>query len=62
MYDFYPEWGPSRHREDDEQQAVRRPRYWQPTPPALALAGGVARGVAGGAASRDGDGERPDDN
>jgi hypothetical protein len=30
MYDFYPEWGPARHREDDTSSAVRRPRYWQP--------------------------------
>jgi hypothetical protein len=54
MYDFYPEWGPARHR-DDEEQAVRRPRYWQPAPPALVMAGA-------GAEPRDADGERPDDN
>ena len=57
MYDFYPEWGPARHREDDEARAVRRPRYWQPSAPALAMT------MAGGAPERrDGDGERPDDN
>jgi hypothetical protein len=28
MYDFYPEWGPARHREQSEQQPQRRPRYW----------------------------------
>jgi hypothetical protein len=54
MYDFYPEWGPARHREDDEQRTERRPRYWQPTPPALAMAGARQ--------PRDGEGERPDDN
>jgi hypothetical protein len=55
MYDFYPEWGPARHREDDEARAVRRPRHWQPTPPALVRAGGAPE-------SRDADRERPDDN
>ena len=54
MYDFYPEWGPSRHREDDEQRAERRPRYWQPAPPVLAMAGAPE--------PRDADGDRPDDN
>jgi hypothetical protein len=58
MYDFYPEWGPSRHREDDEQRAERRPRYWQPAPPVLAMVGAGA----GAPEPRDADGDRPDDN
>ena len=58
MYDFYPEWGPARHREDDEARTVRRPRYWQPVPPAMATMAMVGRAPE----SRDGDGERPDDN
>jgi hypothetical protein len=53
MYDFYPEWGPSRHRDEHEdQQPTRRARYWRE--PALA-------GV-GAAEARDADRERPDDN
>jgi hypothetical protein len=59
MYDFYPEWGPARHREDDETRAVRRPRYWEPTPPALVLAGSAAGRAP---EARDTDGELPDDN
>ena len=47
MYDFYPEWGPARNRDQDAPQPVtRRPRYW----------------TAGGAEVRDGDLQRPDDN
>ena len=29
MYDFYPEWGPSRHRDEHDATPVRRRRYWQ---------------------------------
>jgi hypothetical protein len=46
MYDFYPEWGPARHREQSDQEPLRRPRYWGATT----------------TVSRDGDPERPDDN
>jgi hypothetical protein len=54
MYDFYPEWGPARHRDETEPQpAVRRPRYWRA--PAMAA-------LAGAAERRDAAGERPDDN
>jgi hypothetical protein len=54
MYDFYPEWGPARHRDETEPQpAVRRPRYWRaPAMPAM----------AGAAEPRDASRERPDDN
>ena len=52
MYDFYPEWGPSRHRDENEQTPTRRTRYWRE--PAL-----VGAGVVGG---RDADRDRPDDN
>lgn len=54
MYDFYPEWGPSRHRQDDDQadDPVRRPRYWRE--PAMAMAGAPE--------ARDSAEERPDDN
>jgi hypothetical protein len=60
MYDFYPEWGPARHREQDEPQpAVRRARYWRPGhAPAMA----PAMATAGGAEPRDAAWERPDDN
>jgi len=55
MYDFYPEWGPARHRTDEQERPTRRTRYWQATP--------VLAGVAAGAPeARDADGERPDDN
>jgi hypothetical protein len=56
MYDFYPEWGPARHREQDEAQPpMRRMRYWRGgTAPAMA--------TAGGADPRDAAWERPDDN
>ena len=51
MYDFYPEWGPARHRTEDETRApVRRPRYWR------------APAMAGAAEPRDTSWERPDDN
>ena len=54
MYDFYPEWGPARHRDETEPQpAVRRPRYWRA--PAMA-------GMATAAEPRDAAWERPDDN
>jgi hypothetical protein len=51
VYDFYPEWGPARNRDEHEPPAaVRRPRYW----PASAMAGGPD--------ARDADRQRPDDN
>jgi hypothetical protein len=50
MYDFYPEWGPARHRDDREQQPQRRPRYW-----------GAPRTTVA-TVTRDADPERPDDN
>ncbi len=34
MYDFYPEWGPARNRDDDDRPSVRRPRYWHAGPEA----------------------------
>jgi hypothetical protein len=55
MYDFYPEWGPAQHRDDEPQQTVRRPRYWR-AGRAPAMAG------VGGADPRDAGWERPDDN
>lgn len=53
MYEMYPEWGPARNRHDEApaEPAQRRPRYWE-----RELVG------AGAPASRDGDGDRPDDN
>ena len=57
MYDFYTEWGPARHRDQNEQTPTRRTRYWRE--PALVGAGAPA-GV--GADSRDADRDRPDDN
>jgi hypothetical protein len=55
MYDFYPEWGPSRHRdEQDGEPPTRRTRYWRE--PALAGVG------AGAPEARDTDRDRPDDN
>ena len=48
MYDFYPEWGPTRNRDDAEPQpVVRRPRYWTP---------------GSAPEARDGSFQRPDDN
>jgi hypothetical protein len=47
MYDFYPEWGPARHRETPEAEpAERRPRYW----------------AAATTVARDSESEQPDDN
>ena len=60
MYDFYPEWGPSRHRDQNEQTPTRRTRYWRE--PALVGAGAPARRPGAGADSRDADRDRPDDN
>ena len=54
MYDFYPEWGPSRHRDESDQTPTRRPRYWRE--PARVMA------MAGGPEARDADPARPDDN
>ena len=53
MYEMYPEWGPARHRDQDDSdhQARRRQRYWE-----------KELVTAGAPASRDGEGERPDDN
>ena len=60
MYDFYPEWGPARHRDENEQ-----------TPdagvPATGGAGASCRchrrhRCSAGAEARDADRERPDDN
>ena len=64
MYDFYPEWGPARHRDENEQTPTRRARYWhEPAPagPTPAMAG-FAVGARAGADARDTDGDRPDDN
>ena len=47
MYEMYPEWGPSRHREDDE--------------PMSGAAASLA-GVQSGLDLRDNGGQRPDDN
>ena len=60
MYDFYPEWGPSRHRDEEQQRPTRRARYWQPQP----MQQQMARSAAGAGApeARDAEGERPDDN
>jgi hypothetical protein len=57
MYDFYPEWGPARHRDETEPQpAVRRPRYWRnPAMPGVPA-------MAGAAERRDAAWERPEDN
>jgi hypothetical protein len=50
MYDFYPEWGPARNRDEhDGPTPMRRPRYWNARP-------------AAGPEARDGDWQRPDDN
>jgi hypothetical protein len=57
MYDFYPEWGPARHRDETEPQpAVRRPRYWRA--PAMA----AMTAMTSTAEPRDAAWERPDDN
>ena len=59
MYDFYPEWGPARHRDEEQQRPTRRPRYWQPQQMQQQMA---RTGTAGGPEARDADGTRPDDN
>lgn len=46
MYDMYPEWGPSRHREQDEPLGSTA----------------VLTGVQSGLDLRDNGGQRPDDN
>jgi hypothetical protein len=57
MYDFYPEWGPARHRDEgDAQPPQRRPRYWAPATDARVPA------MAGGPNAGDGDMQLPDDN
>jgi hypothetical protein len=51
MYEMYPEWGPARHRHEDEEPMstpTRRPRYWQRD--LVAVGAGEA------------DGDLPDDN
>ncbi len=55
MYDFYPEWGPARNR-DDAERPSRRPRYWRDRAPVMAGAG------QGAPEARDDDRDRPDDN
>ena len=58
MYDFYPEWGPARNRDEHEFRPVeRRPRYWQPESTRHR-----APAMAGGPEARDADFQRPDDN
>jgi hypothetical protein len=56
MYDFYPEWGPARHRDEEQQRPTRRARYWQPQPMQQQMA------RAGAPEARDADGDRPEDN
>ena len=59
MYDFYPEWGPARNRDEHEATPMRRRRYWQSdTTRHRAPATGPARGPE----ARDADFQRPDDN
>ena len=64
MYDFYPEWGPARNRDEDEHppgarratgSRSRRSSSW----PDWCL---DWSGRAGGPEARDGDCDRPDDN
>jgi hypothetical protein len=58
MYDFYPEWGPARHWDEEQERPTRRARYWQPRQAEL-----VGAGVRPGAPeARDAEGDRPDDN
>lgn len=59
MYDFYPEWGPARNRDEQDVTPTRRPRYWQADPAARRT---PAMGTAGGPDARDADRQRPDDN
>ena len=49
MYDMYPEWGPSRHRDDAAD-------------PSNDADGRALAGVQAGLDLRDNGGERPDDN
>ena len=49
MYDMYPEWGPSRHRSDDDPTRASGSR-------------GALAGVQTGLDLRDNGGQRPDDN
>ena len=60
MYDFYPEWGPARHRDEEQERPTRRPRYWQPQPMQQQMARATSRVTR--AESRDADGDRPDVN
>jgi hypothetical protein len=53
MYDMYPEWGPSRHRDDEGYRDGNG--YGYPGDEALA-------GVQAGLDLRDNGGQRPDDN
>jgi hypothetical protein len=67
MYDFYPEWGPARHRDQQDRPAVRRPRYWQPDGAVHRVAARPAAvsavsGASAGPEARDGAFQRPDDN
>ena len=64
MYDFYPEWGPARNRDENAYRpADRRPRYWQsPAGPQRTMAMAAAMAGSGGPEARDGDFDRPDDN
>jgi hypothetical protein len=60
MYDFYPEWGPARNRDENEPQpVVRRPRYWVPATDAAKV---PAMAGAGAPEARDSEFGRPDDN
>ncbi len=54
MYDFYPEWGPARNRDEDQPGTMTSDRYWSPPAPSMATAGAPQ--------PRDAHGERPDDN
>jgi hypothetical protein len=64
MYNFYPEWGPARNRDEhDHRPAVRRPRYWQSAAgPQRATAMAASMAGSGGPEARDSDVDRPDDN
>ena len=58
MYDFYPEWGPARHRDHEDAEPSRRTtRHW-----AKHWADDSRSARAGRADTRDAEGERPDDN
>ena len=60
MYDFYPEWGPARNRDEHEATPQRRRRYWQQ--PEVAHHRAPAMASAAGPEARDGEFQRPDDN